>query len=144
MDRAKLMVTRLTRLATALVPDTTISSGVHLRFINKDDSTANDLREAEVSQRMQFTPEGWTELGTNLEKKILQPMVYDKLNSSGVLGRPLMILIVTDGMPTKEDEGTFRTTVMNCKKSLANKGYLPAGRFYILPLTARCGPTTDK
>ncbi|KAL3444258.1 hypothetical protein BJX65DRAFT_311036 [Aspergillus insuetus] len=132
MDRAKLMVTRLTRLATALVPDTTISSGVHLRFINKDDSTANDLREAEVSQRMQFTPEGWTELGTNLEKKILQPMVYDKLNSSGVLGRPLMILIVTDGMPTKEEEGTFRTTVMNCKKALANKGYLPAAVQYDL------------
>jgi hypothetical protein len=129
MDRAKIMVTRLTRLATALVPDTNISSGVHLRFINKDDSTANDLREAAVSQRMQFTPEGWTELGTNLEKKILQPMVYDNLNSSGVLPRPLMILIVTDGMPSKEDEGTFRKTIMKCKGELTSKGYLPAGRY---------------
>ncbi|CEL03901.1 hypothetical protein ASPCAL05039 [Aspergillus calidoustus] len=132
MDRAKIMVTRLTRLATALVPDTNISSGVHLRFINKDDSTANDLREAAVSQRMQFTPEGWTELGTNLEKKILQPMVYDNLNSTGVLPRPLMILIVTDGMPSKEDEGTFRKTIMKCKGELTKKGYLPAAVQYDL------------
>ncbi|KAL3462469.1 hypothetical protein BJX64DRAFT_140438 [Aspergillus heterothallicus] len=132
MDRAKLLVTRITKLATALVPDTNISSGVHLRFINKDDSTANDLREAAVAQRMEFTPDGWTEIGTNLTKKILDPMVYQKIQTGGVLPRPLLILTITDGMPTKEDEGEFRKAIIKCKAELKKKGYLPAAVQYDL------------
>ncbi|KAJ0423154.1 hypothetical protein BJY00DRAFT_58788 [Aspergillus carlsbadensis] len=123
MDRAKILVTRITRLATALVPDSNISSGVHLRFINKDDSTANDLREAEVAKRMEFTPDGWTEIGTNLEKKILQPMVYDKLHAGGVLPRPLMIVTITDGIPSKEPLKTFRDVVMSCNRELTSRKY---------------------
>ncbi|KAL2825782.1 hypothetical protein BDW59DRAFT_161453 [Aspergillus cavernicola] len=119
MDRARALVTRMTTVATLLVPD---NKGVHLRFINKDDSTANNLRAPQVNQRMNFVPEGWTEIGTNLRSKIIKPMVYDVINT-GVLPRPLYILTITDGMPTNEDSTVFRDTIVECKGELKKKNY---------------------
>ncbi|KAL5342249.1 hypothetical protein BJX70DRAFT_386335 [Aspergillus crustosus] len=120
MDRATALVKRMTTVATLLVPD---NKGIHLRFINKDDSTANNLRAAAVEQRMKFTPEGWTEIGTNLKKKVLQPFVYDVISGGAVLPRPVLVLTITDGMPTKEDAGVFRNAIVDCKTQLVAKAY---------------------
>ncbi|KAL4972497.1 hypothetical protein BDW66DRAFT_144041 [Aspergillus desertorum] len=119
MQRARDLVALITEVATKFVE---VKRGVHLRFINKDDSTANNLRADEVRQRMTFDPEGWTQLGTNLNKKILQPMVYDVI-AQGALQRPFLILTITDGVPSKENRGEFRKAIVRCKKELRDRGY---------------------
>ncbi|KAL4875663.1 hypothetical protein BJY04DRAFT_154082 [Aspergillus karnatakaensis] len=118
MKNARELVTKITEVATELSPET---YGAHLRFINKDDSTANNLNAKQVDQRLQFTPAGSTELGTNLEKKVLQPLVYDVINQ-GVLHRPLVILTITDGIPT-DGQDTFAQVLKRCIKTLEGKGY---------------------
>jgi len=56
-------------------------AGVDLRFINNN--LASNLSEAEVLQTMKNVwPSGVTEIGTNLRKKILQPLVYDMIDSN--------------------------------------------------------------
>ncbi|KAL4785046.1 hypothetical protein BJX76DRAFT_347359 [Aspergillus varians] len=119
MDRAKALVKLMTEVATTLVGD---NKGIHLRFINKDDSTANNLRAPAVEQRMSFVPEGWTEIGTNLRNKILKPMVYDVI-ATGVLPRPVLVLTITDGVPSKENSGEFRKAIVESKKELKAKNY---------------------
>jgi hypothetical protein len=126
MERARELVTLITEVATKFV---NVNTGVHLRFINKDDSTANNLSANEVRQRMSFTPQGWTELGTNLTKKILQPMVYDAI-AQGVLERPFLILTITDGVPSKEQPGEFRKAIVRCKRELRDRGYQKEGTFF--------------
>ncbi|KAL4750048.1 hypothetical protein BDW72DRAFT_204273 [Aspergillus terricola var. indicus] len=128
MERARELVALITEVAPKFVE---VNTGVHLRFINKDDSTANNLRASEVKQRMSLTPEGWTELGTNLTKKILQPMVYDVI-AQGVLKRPFMILNITDGVPTMENSGEFRKAIVRCKKELRDRGYQKEAVFFDL------------
>lgn len=135
MVRARALVTLMTEVATTLVGD---NKGVHLRFINKDDSTANSLRAQGVEQRMNFAPEGWTEIGTNLKKKILQPMVYDVINTD-VLQRPVLVLTITDGVPSKENSNEFRKAIVESKKELKAKNYqkqgmclIPLGYYYVL------------
>ena len=73
------LVTRIARIATKIVPDH--MAGVDLRFINNN--LASNLSEAEVLQTMKNVwPSGVTEIGTNLRKKILQPLVYDMIDSN--------------------------------------------------------------
>lgn len=126
IERARELVALITEVATKFVE---VNTGVHLRFINKDDSTANNLRTSEVMQRMSFTPQGWTELGTNLTKKILQPMVYDVI-AHGVLKRPFLILTITDGVPSRENSGEFRKAIVRCKKELRDRGYQKEGTLF--------------
>ncbi|KAE8147149.1 ankyrin repeat-containing domain protein [Aspergillus avenaceus] len=113
------LVKRITNVATRLVPQ---NNGVHLRFINRDDTTANNLRQSDIEQRMQFTPTGSSEIGTNLRTKILQPFVYDVL-SSGVLERPILVMTITDGCPEGEDTLEFRNAVVKCTEWLSMGSY---------------------
>ncbi|KAI1121979.1 hypothetical protein F5Y10DRAFT_83801 [Nemania abortiva] len=94
------LVKRISSITTRAVPN---NRGCHLRFINKDTPTYNNLNEDQIADIMNKFPEndGWTPIGTMLRRHVLDPFVYPELNSN-TIKRPWLILITTDGYPTKE------------------------------------------
>ncbi|KAE8150873.1 hypothetical protein BDV25DRAFT_129208 [Aspergillus avenaceus] len=96
-------------------PDPAIHS---VRYINQDCTPSDNITRAEVQKQMnQIDFKGWTEIGTNLKRKILDPMVYDPLKGSG-LKEPLLIMTVSDGAPSKEDTNTFENEIQNAVQAL--------------------------
>lgn len=71
---------------------------------------------------MQFRPASGTNIGTGLEKKILQPFIYDVINRNEKLRRPYLILTITDGKPEPETPDTLKNAIFKCGQELANRG----------------------
>jgi hypothetical protein len=118
------LVKRIAQVATRLVPD---EDGVHVEFLNGTLSGAR-LREDGVRDLMAThrVPKGTTKLGQKLKTKVLQPMVYDRLDARE-LKRPLLISIITDGAPEGPGEclTTFRDALVECKRRLVAAGLDP-------------------
>lgn len=112
-------------IATRAVPD---NKGVHLRFINRLVLNSDNLNAEEIESSMEFEPQGGTRIGTNLEKKILKPFIYDVLDRGDKLERPYLILMITDGSPQGEDEDRLRNAMVECSRKLVKKGYKPNGK----------------
>ncbi|KAG8811087.1 hypothetical protein FRC19_004109 [Serendipita sp. 401] len=115
------LVKRITRIATRIVPD---NYGVELRFINSDSTSGKTMADIETAVGA-VSPSGWTAIGTNLQDKILKPLVYDVINSGNKLDRPFLICTITDGDPTKEPEDKFKSAIVECKRFLVGHGYQP-------------------
>lgn len=84
----------------ATITTTLDTSGIKLRFINfKEDGGFNDIRTVpEVDKAMKIA--GFrgkrTEIGMGLESKILDPLLFAKIQA-GTLRKPLLITTITDG-----------------------------------------------
>jgi len=129
------LVTRIARIATKIVPDD--MAGVDLRFINNN--LASNLSDTEILQTMRRVwPSGATEIGTNLRKKILKPLVYDIIDSTVSttspipFKRPLLVCIITDGHPVQECQNALRDEIVTCKRKLEAKGYDPTSVMYCI------------
>lgn len=68
---------------------------------------------------MQVRFGGTTPLGTELDRKVLQPMVVNPARSSQ-LRKPVLVICITDGEPTGESRDTVRTVITNCKRFMQN------------------------
>ncbi|KAJ8108356.1 hypothetical protein OPT61_g8228 [Boeremia exigua] len=113
------LVRRIARITTRILPD---QEGVALRFINQETKSDLSLSFEQIGESLQNAKWGGdTPIGTNLRSKILQPLVYDKLSSK--LERPLLISIITDGMPSEEKEDTLVKTIVECGDILEAAGY---------------------
>lgn len=119
------LVKRMASIATRAVPD---NKGVHLRFINRPVVNSDNLNAEEIESSMAFEPEGGTRIGTNLEKKILKPFIYDVLDRGDKLERPYLILTITDGSPQGEEEDRLRNAMVECSRKLVKNGYKPDGK----------------
>ena len=122
------LVTRIARIATIIVPDDI--AGVDLRFINNNlESTLQAKEILKVMRGIKTSP--GTNIGTNLRKKILKPLVYDIINQPKIFNnsipfkRPLLVCIITDGCPRPELPNTLRDEIITCKQKLEAKGYDP-------------------
>ncbi|KAF2964872.1 hypothetical protein GQX73_g8707 [Xylaria multiplex] len=95
------LVKRISNITTRAVPD---NRGCHLRFINKDTPTYNNLNKDQITDIMEKFPrnDGWTPIGTMLRSHVLDPLIYPDIKANTVK-RPWLVLITTDGYPTKED-----------------------------------------
>ena len=119
------LVRRIARIATRLVPD---GYGASLQFINYERELDDNLSADEVEDIVaEVAPQGRTEIGTNLKKKILDPLVYDVVGKKGKLKRPILISTITDGAPTEDDgspekRDTFKKTVLGCRRFLESNG----------------------
>lgn len=117
-------------------------NGVSMRFIN-DKTVYNGLKtSAEVSAiigRVPYT--GWTKIGTNMEQKILEPLVFKKIRENN-LKKPVLIIVITDGwvralilsfyfllvhwliermgQPYEETDDHFRNVIRKGKKDLTD------------------------
>ncbi|RGP71362.1 ankyrin repeat [Fusarium longipes] len=97
--------------------------GAHVRFINKTSGGLDDLKPDAIRASMNFTPDGWTEIGTNLNSKILEPFIYSKVNAGQDFERPILIIIITDGWPTKEPVETLQNAIITCQQRLQTANY---------------------
>lgn len=128
------IVKRIARIATYIVPD---DEGVDLCFINSTEEGSR-LKANEVEAIMsRVEPAGATELGTNLVRKILKPLVYDKLDRKERLRRPVLVSVVTDGCPgghrgSPERPDTFKEAIVECGQRLMKAGYEPEGDIFAL------------
>ncbi|KAI1827258.1 hypothetical protein F4861DRAFT_529321 [Xylaria intraflava] len=132
------LVKRITSITTRAVPN---KRGCHLRFINRDTPTYNNLDSAQISKILDEygTNDGWTPIGTQLRNRVLDPIVYKELNE-GTIKRPYLVLMTTDGYPTaekamegakpgprdenrNEDADRFRKEIRLCGRKLAEKEY---------------------
>ncbi|KAG8532879.1 uncharacterized protein KY384_002757 [Bacidia gigantensis] len=117
------LVRRIASICTQVVPD---GFGVHLRFINKESSGSDNLRLGQVEDIMShIKAKGKTEVGTNLRKRILDPLVY-----KADMERPIVISIITDGVPegaegSSEKMDTLKHEILECKEHLLRKGLPP-------------------
>ncbi|KAF2464376.1 uncharacterized protein BDR25DRAFT_156335, partial [Lindgomyces ingoldianus] len=89
------------------------------RFLNhnrlRDDAARADNLTAvaleELLQGHEFS--GTTEIGTQLKKRILKPLVYEKLSNEG-MRRPLLIMVITDGKIEGEKDGVLENNIRAC------------------------------
>lgn len=123
-DTQRRLVDRIAKLATRVVPD---GYGVWLRFLNSPISGDN-LTHTEILQYYDsIGPTAMTPLGTTLRRRILEPLVYNVLPSrpNRKLERPLLICVITDGMPNQEPITAFEEAIADCRRFLRQAGSQP-------------------
>lgn len=89
------IVSRFGPIATAVN-----RAGVSLRFINsKVDAELNGIQEPDIMDAIfsSIRPRGFTPIGTNLRRKIIDPFLAGLRNSDADPKKPLLVVIITDG-----------------------------------------------
>ncbi|KAI8633596.1 hypothetical protein F5Y19DRAFT_489058 [Xylariaceae sp. FL1651] len=113
-----LLINRIARVTTRILPD---GEGVYMRYINQDVPNSDSLKFEELVDVIKpLTWGGDTPIGTNLKSKILEPLVYRKLPND--LKRPLLVSVITDGMPEPEPKSTFVDAIAECGDKLEAAG----------------------
>lgn len=131
------LVERIAKITTRIIPQ---DEGVALRFINQEPSLpdSSSLRLDDIKNilnKMPQEPKGGTKIGTNLESKILQPLVYDKITSkSKSFERPLLISILTDGAPSGEDTDRLKNVIVKCSRMLNDADYSRESEYSSYPI----------
>ncbi|KAF4615559.1 hypothetical protein D9613_013008 [Agrocybe pediades] len=122
------LVSRITSVATTLLPDDTV---IKVRFINNP--YQGDLTAAEVPAFMETVrPGNTTPLGRSLVQKILKPLVYDRIsNPAYEFEQPLLIFAITDGEPDKNDV-PIADAVTECRRALVDKQYDPTSVMFCI------------
>jgi len=106
VDDLRLIAGKVAAMATKFDSD-----GISLRVMNGSaaaDGIRSEVEAGKVVDGLKFR--GITPLGTELHKKVLQPLVLDKLRS-GTLTKPVLIIVITDGEPMGEDRSATATKV---------------------------------
>lgn len=119
-------VQRAARISTLLLPE---GYGTGLQFINDERQIDPKLNAERVEEIINASkPGGRTRIGTQLEQKILQPLVYDVINKGARLERPILIFCITDGCASGEPRTSFRDAIINCFKFLEEHNHPPYGK----------------
>ena len=116
------LVKKIAQITTRILPE---GDGIALRFINQNVDNSEKLSLQEIGaivENMSWQPNGETEIGTSLKSKILEPLVYSKLQAK-TLARPLLISVITDGMPSIERDEAFVEAIKDCGDQLQQAGY---------------------
>jgi hypothetical protein len=129
IDDLKFVVSQAAEIATRFDDD-----GIAVRFLNADLSADGVRTEAEASQlvsRVTFT--GPTPLGSMLQRKVLEPMLFAK--AAVQVAKPLLVIIVTDGEPDSKEEVLL--AIRGCKNRM---GSTPLGPNIAAYVPARTTP----
>lgn len=143
-ESQKNLVRRITKITTRILPK---DEGVALRFINQIVPNSSNLSLegiGKIIDPMSWKTGGDTEIGTYLRLKILEPLVYSKLEGEK-LERPVLVSIITDGMPDREDRSELVRSIIECGQKLQGAGYPresasldPSTRLFLTLLARRC------
>ncbi|CAH0058706.1 unnamed protein product [Clonostachys solani] len=117
-DSQNQLINRIARITTRILPE---GEGIYMRYINQEIPNSDSLKFEELLDIVKpLTWGGDTPIGTNLKSKILQPLVYSKLPND--LKRPLLVSVITDGMPEPEPKDTFVDAIAECGDKLEAAG----------------------
>ncbi|KAJ3117782.1 hypothetical protein HDU96_005563 [Phlyctochytrium bullatum] len=117
VDDLQLIIGRIAEFACSFDDD-----GISVRFMNSP-VVGDRLRTPDDIQsliaRVNFS--GLTPLGTQLERKVLNPFVLDPA-SQRQLRKPVLVIVVTDGEPVGEPRDTIKRVVLNTHARLRAMG----------------------
>lgn len=120
IDDLKLILERVADVSTLFDDD-----GISIRAINSKnvgDGITTAAAAAAYVANLRFS--GMTPLGTEMEKKILEPMVYAPIKH-GNLPKPVLVVTITDGEPTNEPTQKIFSVIKNVKKVTSRSRYGP-------------------
>ncbi|GAA6021515.1 hypothetical protein JCM10207_005787 [Rhodosporidiobolus poonsookiae] len=118
IDDLKLIVSRVAQAASLFDSD-----GITVRMMNsrvEGNNITNDQLVQQFLSTINFS--GLTPFGTNLDHKVIQPLVVGPARAN-VLRKPILVIAVTDGEPTGEDRRTLVNAVRNAKAALQQTRY---------------------
>lgn len=94
IDELKLIISRTAYAASLFDQD-----GIQVRFMNskvQGNDITNESQALNLVNSVRFS--GLTPLGTELQNKVLQPLVLSKAKNK-TLEKPVLVIVVTDGTP---------------------------------------------
>ncbi|GAA5996525.1 hypothetical protein JCM5350_001123 [Sporobolomyces pararoseus] len=127
IDDLKLIVSRVAFAASLFDDD-----GIEVRFMNSR-VEGNGLRTEQEANNLvsQVRFSGLTPLGTNLNNKVLEPLVLGPARARQ-LKKPVLIIAVTDGIPGGEARETLTNVIINANNVLRQTHYGPDAVSYQL------------
>ncbi len=122
IDDLKFILSKVAGIATLFDDD-----GVVVRFINSNTNGGDGIRTGpEVESlvaKVRFS--GGTPLGEKLDTKIIQPLVLDQAYR-GTMAKPVLVLIITDGVPTDTfPQYRIDNVIIQAKNALRSTRYGP-------------------
>lgn len=124
-DSQNQLINRIARVTTRILPE---GEGVYMRYINQQIPNSDSLKFEDLLDVVKpLTWGGDTPIGTNLKSKVLEPLVYSKLPDK--LERPLLVSVITDGMPEPEPRSTFVDAIVECGDKLEAAGLPRESKF---------------
>ncbi|GAA6008504.1 hypothetical protein JCM11491_004501 [Sporobolomyces phaffii] len=120
IDDLKLIVSRVAFAASLFDDD-----GIEVRFMNSR-VEGNGLRTEQDASNLvsQVRFSGLTPLGTNLNNKVLEPLVLGPARARR-LQKPVLIIAITDGIPGGEARETLTNVIINANNVLRQTHYGP-------------------
>jgi len=95
-------LSRVAEFATILEP-----GGISVRFLNYHEDFDGLVSAKEIEEKVAKVPfSGETKLGTVLNKKIVQPMIIEKVRKQK-LKKPVFVVLITDGQVSRFDPPNF-------------------------------------
>ncbi len=122
IDDLKFILSKVAGIATLFDEE-----GLVVRFINDNPNGGDGIRNgAEVESLVAQVPfRGGTPLGEKLDTKIIQPLVLDQAYR-GTMAKPVLVLIITDGVPTDTlPQYSIANVIVQAKNALRNTRYGP-------------------
>ncbi|KAJ3116110.1 hypothetical protein HDU96_010404 [Phlyctochytrium bullatum] len=118
IDDMKVILERVAEVATVFDDD-----GISVRFMNANVNGDHITAAYQITQLLQGIPFKYTTpLGTELKKKIIDPFGLQKLRN-GALGKPVLVIIITDGEPYPEPRNVVYKVIGDAKAELVKSGY---------------------
>jgi hypothetical protein len=127
IDDLKLILTRVVSVATMFDED-----GISVRFMNDQkapkpyfgptelDGIRTEQQVEQIFNKVSFS--GLTPLGSQLNAKILEPIVLGK-SRRNALEKPVLVVIITDGQPAGEPLGTLQNVIQHASAELSRTRY---------------------
>ncbi|MCO5606158.1 hypothetical protein L7F22_060345 [Adiantum nelumboides] len=116
----KFILARVSGIATLFDDD-----GIMVRFMNSNVNGDGVRSAADVEQLMtQVRFSGVTPLGTNLDRKVIQPFVIGQaMSNTSSMAKPVLAIVITDGEPYGESRDTIGQVIRRAKDTLAHSPY---------------------
>ncbi|KAH7424584.1 hypothetical protein KP509_11G014300 [Ceratopteris richardii] len=119
IDDLKFILSKVSDIATLFDDD-----GISVRFINSN-VTGDGIRNARDVQKLisQVRFSGNTPLGTNFDRKVIQPLILGKARSKVAMAKPVLAILITDGEPVGESSDKIIQVIKEAKNSLESTPY---------------------
>ncbi|KAJ2991710.1 hypothetical protein NUW58_g2421 [Xylaria curta] len=124
-------------------------SGITIRFLNyPEDATGEfnnltnlDEISKQVDKAYQRKRRG-SELGGKLQSKVIEPFIKKPIDN-GKFEKPIIVVMISDGQSTDENENTLKDVIKDCKKFLDDKQYRKGSVIFLLSQIGNSNTATE-